>query len=157
MSHLRPIQQACLGRAIAVLALAGCGGPSGEVGKVEPVTFDDLDDLFEAVDAELECPEESSDQYGFSIPNHEQDFLHGYTCGDSVILAHSEDPTVITEIQNMLATVQGGSIPLVHNTNWLIIDITEVAGDGRATNLDHPDSRDLEALAASWGAAYSVF
>lgn len=143
--------------ALATLVLTGCTGMSDEVGKIEPVTFEDLDALFEAVDDELACPEASSDRYGFTIPNHEHDFFYGHTCGDSIILAHSEDPTVITEIQNMMATVQGGSIPLVHNTNWLIMDITEVAEDGDAANLDHPESRDLEELAASWGAAYSVF
>lgn len=157
MAQLKPFHRASLLFAVATLALTGCGGMSDEVGKIEPVTFEDLDELFEAVDDELGCPEASSDQYGFSIPNHEQDFLQGQTCGNSVLMAHSEDPTVITEIQNMMATIQGGSIPLVHDTNWLIMDITEVAEDRGATNLDHPESRDLEELAASWGAAYSVF
>lgn len=142
------------GIVVVTFALTSCGA-SDEVGELEPVTFEDLEDLFHAVDDELECPESSSDHYGFSIPNHDEEFVHGHTCGDSVIMAHAEDPTVITEIQNMMTAVQGGPIPIVHNTQWLVVDITEVAGDGQATNLDHPESRDLEGLAADWGAAYS--
>ncbi len=157
MSQRKPFHPGRLLVALATFVFTGCAGMSDEVGKIEPVTFEDLEALFEAVDDELGCPEASSDQYGFSLPTHEQDFLYGHTCGDSIVVAHSEDPTVITEIQNMMATVQGGSIPLVHDTNWLIMDITEVAEDGDGANLDHPESRDLEELAASWGAAYSVF
>ena len=142
------------GLALMAVGVVSCT-PSNEVGELEPVTFDDLEDLFHAVDDELDCPDASSDHYGFPLPNHDDEFVHGYTCGNSVIMAHADDPAVITEIQNAITTVQGGPIPTVHNRNWLVVDITEVVGDTEATDLEHPASRDLEELAATWGAAYS--
>lgn len=152
MTRLGPLLQTAAGIAVMTLTLASCA-VSDEVGELQPVTFDDLEDLFNAVDDELNCPEASSDHYGFAIPNHDEEFVHGYTYGDSVIMVHAEDPTVITETQNLITTIQGGPIPIVHDTYWLVVDITEVAD--QETNLDHPESRDLEGLAADWGAAYS--
>jgi len=127
-----------------------------EVGEVDAASFDNLDELFVAVDAALDCPEASSNQYGFAIPNHAKEFVQGRSCGDTIIMTHSEDPTVITEIQNMMSTVHGGPVPMVHGAHWFVADITEVAEDGQV-ELQQPRSRDLESLATEWGAVYSTF
>lgn len=136
-------------------ALVGCG-QSTEVHEIQSVTFANVDELFDAVDDELDCPETSSDHYVFTIPGRDDKTLQGRSCGDSILMAHSEDPTFVTDIQNLLAAHGGGPVPMVHNDHWFVMDITEVAGDS-PEHLSHPGSRDLSGLASTWGAVYSEF
>lgn len=136
---------------VAVLALSGCG-MSDEVGEVEPVNFNNVEELFEAVDRHLGCPEDSSGDYAFDA-GEEHGLLTGRRCAESVVMAYSADEVVIDEIQDRMLTVQGGPLPMVHASTWFVIDITETAqGD---LELTHPESRDLEALATAFRTDYT--
>lgn len=150
MTHSQNIYALFLGLTLAGIMLSGCD-TTAEVGEVEPVTLDSLDELYEAVDQQLGCPEDTSGDYGFDL-GAETGVLSGRSCAESIVMAYSDDETVITDIRNMMSTNQGGSLPLVHNATWLVADITEVAaGDA---DLAHPQSRNLEALAIALRADY---
>lgn len=135
----------------ALLALTGCG-MSDEVGEVEPVNFNSVDELFEAVDRHLGCPEDTSGDYAFDV-GEEHGLLSGRRCAESVVMAYSDDETIIDEIQDRMATTQGGPLPMVHDDTWFVVDITEVAGSD--LELAHPVSRDLEALATALRTDYT--
>ena len=151
MVRLQNIQAGFVGIAIAGLALAGCE-TAADVGEIEPVTFDSLDELFEAVDQQLGCPEDSSGDYAFDA-GEEPGLLSGRRCAESIVMAYSDDEAVIADIKDMLSTAQGGTLPIVHNTTWLVADITEVAAG--TPDLAHPQSRNLEALAIALRANYT--
>ena len=132
----------------AGLVLTACSG--NEANTADPIAVENVDELFTAVDEELDCPEYSSDDYYFDT-GAEDDLLRGRSCANSVIMVFSEDEAVITEIQDMLATAQGGTLPIVESPTWLVADITEVAEGGETTGLDHPVSGDLASLASVLG------
>lgn len=140
---------------VSGLLLVGCASSTEQM-DAEPETFDNLHQLFSAVDEQLGCPEGSSDAYSFALPSPDPDMLHGRSCADSVVMAWSNDPEQIVEIQDMMATVQH-TVPVIEGPGWFVADISEAAGDGEATDLAHPASRDLEALADSWNAAYTEY
>ncbi|HJF15198.1 MAG TPA: hypothetical protein K8V32_10425 [Enteractinococcus helveticum] len=136
---------------VAGLVLSGCGMPD-EVGEVEPVSFNNVDELFQAVDRHLGCPEGSSGTYAFDAGD-EHGLVTGRRCAESVVMVHSQNEDVIDEIQDRLSTAQGGPLPMVHDSTWFVIDITEVAQSHR--ELTHPDSRDLKALATALRTDYT--
>lgn len=136
---------------VAGLVLSGCGMPD-DVGKVEPVDFNNVDELFEAVDRHLGCPEGSSGDYAFDAGD-EHGLVTGRRCAESVVMAHSENEVVIDEIQARMSTTQGGPLPMVHDSTWFVVDITEAAQSHR--ELTHPASRDLEALATALRTDYT--
>ncbi|GAA4117270.1 hypothetical protein [Enteractinococcus coprophilus] len=135
----------------AMLAVTGCG-MSDEVGEVEPVNFKSVDELFEAVDRHLECPEDTSGDYAFDA-GEEHGLLSGRRCAESIVMAYSDNEVVIEEIQDRMATAQDGALPMVHDATWFVVDITEVAGSD--LELAHPASRDLEALATALRTDYT--
>lgn len=145
-----PITTVLFGVAVG-LVLTGCG-MSDEVGEVEPVNFNSVDELFEAVDRQLGCPKDSSGEYAFDV-GEARSIVAGRRCAESVVMAYSDDETIIDEIQARMTTTQGGPLPMVHDSTWFVVDITEVAeGD---LELAHPDSRDLEALATAFRTDYT--
>lgn len=137
----------------AGILLIGCG-TTEESPAAEPAHFENVDELFEAVDEQLDCPEHSSGDYGFDT-GEESGVLLGRSCADSVVMVFSEDETVISNIQEMMATAQGGTLRVAHNTSWMVADITEVAAGGQNADLAQPGSRDLETLAEAFGGTYS--
>lgn len=145
----------CLSLASVAFLLAGCEA-SAEVHQVQRVSFADVDELFDAVDDELNCPEASSGHYVLPVPGREHEALPDRSCGRNIVMAHSEDPTAITDIQNMLAAHNSGPVPMVHNEHWFIVDITEMPEDA-PKDLNRADSRELADLAETWGATYSTF
>lgn len=147
-SRTLPVTAVLLG---AGLVLTACSGNDTNI--TEPITVKNVDELFAAVDEELDCPAHSSDDYYFDI-GAENDLLRGRSCANSVIMVFSEDEAVITEIQDMLATARGGTLPIVESPTWLVADITEVAEGGEATGMEHPGSRDLASLASVLGGNY---
>lgn len=138
--------------ATAGLLLSGCARPEDQTA-AEPAHFENVDELYDAVDEQLDCPEGPNTDYGFDM-GEESGVLSGRSCANSVVMAFSEDEAVISDIHEMMTTAQGGTLYIAHNANWLVADITEVAGDGQATDLAHPGSRDLESLAAAFGGDY---
>ncbi len=151
MQHLKNTKILLIGTVILGLILTGCG-PTSEVGEVKPVDFDSVDALFDAVDHQLGCPEETSGDYAFDV-GEEEGLLTGRRCAESVVMAHSEHEGVISELHDRMATTQGGTLPVVHGTTWLVADVTEVAEED--ADLAHPDSRDLERLATAFRASYT--
>lgn len=151
MAQSKNMYAGFLGLALAGIVLSGCETPA-EVGQVEPVTLDSLDELYEAVDQQLGCPEDSSGDYGFDLGS-EMGVLPGRSCAQSIIMAYSDDEEVIADIQDMMSTAQGGTLPVVHNATWLVADITEVAAGN--PDLAHPQSRNLETLAIALRANYT--
>lgn len=140
-----------IGMAMAGLVFTGCGLPT-EVGEVKPVSFENVDELFAAVNQQLGCPEDSSGDYAFDV-GEERDLLTGRRCAESVVMAQADDETLIADIQEMISTAQGGPVPIVHGTTWFVADITEVATGN--PDLAQPESRDLEALATAFRAHYT--
>ena len=125
---------------------------SDDVGEVEPVDFNNVDELFEAVDRYLGCPEDTSGDYAFDAGD-EHGLVTGRRCAESVVMAHSDNEIVIDEIQERMSTSDGGPLPMVHDSTWFVVDITEVAETD--SELAHPDSRDLEALATTLRTDYT--
>src|SRR5690625_4331046 len=108
-SRTRPVTAVLLGAGLVVTACS-----SNDTNTADPITVENVDELFAAVDEELDCPEYSSDDYYFDT-GAEDELLRGRSCANSVILVFSEDEAVITEIQDMLATAQGGTLPIVES------------------------------------------
>lgn len=149
--RLRHSKAGFIGLAVAALTLVGCSS-ANEVSEVGPVSFENVDELFEAVDRQLGCPAETSGDYAFDA-GAEHGLVTGRSCAESVIMVHADDEAVITEVQERMSTTQGGPLPIVHDDTWFVIDITEVAAEG--ADLAHPDSRDLEDLATAFRADYT--
>lgn len=141
--------------AVGILALAACGGPEQQSdAEASPSmgTIEDLDGLFSAVDDQLECPEDSSGDYHFALPDPEEEILEGRSCAESVVMAWSSDEELMSEIRTMMTSAQG-SVSMVESPNWVVADITETAQD----DLAQPGSRDLEGLADDWDATYAEY
>ena len=85
---------------------------SDDVGEVEPVDFNNVDELFEAVDRYLGCPEDTSGDYAFDAGD-EHGLVTGRRCAESVVMAHSDNEIVIDEIQERMSTSDGGPLPMV--------------------------------------------
>lgn len=94
----------------AGLVLTACSG--NEANTADPIAVENVDELFTAVDEELDCPAYSSDDYYFDT-GAEDDLLRGRSCANSVIMVFCEYEAAIAAIQDMLATAQGGRVPFV--------------------------------------------
>lgn len=141
--------------AVGLLALSGCAAPeqqSDTDASPSAGTIENLDGLFSAVDDRLECPEDSSGDYHFALPDPEEEILEGRSCAESVVMAWSSDEELVSEIQTMMTSAQG-SVSMVESPNWVVADITETAQD----DLAQPGSRDLESLADDWDATYAEY
>lgn len=141
--------------AVGILALPACGGPeqqSDADASPSVGTIEDLEGLFSAVDDRLECPEDSSGDYHFALPDPEEEILEGRSCAESIVMAWSSDEELVSEIRTMMTSAQG-SLSMVESPNWVVADITETAQD----DLAHPGSRDLEGLADDWDATYAEY
>lgn len=141
--------------AVGLLALTACGEPeqqSDADASPSAGTIEDLEGLFSAVDDRLECPEDSSGDYHFALPDPEEEILEGRSCAESIVMAWSSDEELISEIRTMMTSAQG-ELSMVESPNWVIADITETAED----DLAHPGSRDLEGLADDWDATYAEY
>ncbi|GAA1150392.1 hypothetical protein GCM10009672_23630 [Nesterenkonia lutea] len=140
--------------ATGALALVACGEPEQQ-NDATPVAFEDVDELFSAVDDQLDCPEDSSGEYHFALPSDQDaEILQGRSCAESIVMASSDDEERLAEIREMMSSAQG-PLSVVEDSTWFVADITEVAGDGEATDLAHPGSRDLQGLAEDWKATYT--
>lgn len=137
--------------AVGLLVLSACGGDE-QLSDAGAGTLEDLDGLFSAVDDHLECPEDSSGDYHFALPDPEKEILEGRRCAESVLMAWSSDEELISEIRLMMTSTQG-SLSMVESPNWVVADITETAQE----DLTHPGSRDLEGLAEDWDATYAEY
>lgn len=137
--------------AIGLLALSACGGDE-QPSDADASPIEDLDGLFSAVDDHLECPEGSSGDYHFALPDPEKGILEGRSCAESVVMAWSSDEELISEIRTMMTSAQG-SLSMVESSNWVVADITETAQE----DLAHPGSRDLERLADGRDATYAEY
>lgn len=140
--------------AAGALALVGCGEPEQQ-NAAEPIAFEDVDELFSAVDDQLDCPEDSSGDYHFALPSdQDSESLQGRSCAESIVMASSDDEERIAEIREMMSSAQG-PLSVAEDSTWFVADITDVAADGGVTDLTHPGSRDLQGLAEDWNATYT--
>ncbi|WP_298045168.1 hypothetical protein [uncultured Citricoccus sp.] len=116
-----------------------------------------LKELFEAVDQRLDCPGPAE---GFSGPdpvlfldNGEQ--LVGRQCGETILMAWSEDPAQIHQARELLLTTKV-PVPMVSSTHWFVAD-TSAAGQGGTDAAQHQAaSTDLTGLAHELGGEFTV-
>lgn len=140
--------------AAGAMVLIACGEPQ-QPNDSEPVAFEDVDELFSAVDDQLDCPEDSSGYYRFAFPSdQDSEILQGRRCAESIVMASSDNEERIAEIREGMSSAEG-PLSVVEDSTWFVADISEAAGGDDATDLLDPDSRDLQGLAEDWNATYT--
>lgn len=122
--------------------------------ETHPPEFHDVNELFTAVDQHLQCPKETSGHYAFALSDAEPEILSGRSCAESIVMVFSEDAAQIAEIRELLTAVRSETLPIAYAEHWLVADITDAADVAHALELAHPESRDLQGLAAALGATY---
>lgn len=156
----------------AGIVLTGCGGEEGQSAPEtsSPVTtpsatmspnaestqssavadpVGSLDELFEAVDERFDCPGPSDgfsgEEYLFVVDGDER--LVGRQCGETIIMAWSEDQSLIQGARELLDSAVA-PVPVVGTAEWFVADVTE-AGEGGTDAPEHQAaSKDLDRLAA---------
>lgn len=115
-----------------------------------------LDELFEVVDERFDCPGPSD---GFSGEDHfffldggEQ--LVGRQCGETIVMAWSEDPSLIQGARDLL-TSTGEPVPMASTADWFVADTTEAGEGGTGAPEHQAGSKDLDGLAAELGADFT--
>lgn len=151
---------ALTGAVVLGLVLTGCTAADSDPNTPsEPETassrVENIDELLTAVDEQLNCPDDQIGDYSFALSEPEADMITGRRCG-SIIMVYLDDAAHLTQIRDMVTTTaEHGVLPMIEHDHWLVIDSTEVADGGNATNMVHPESRDLETLAAKLGGTYT--
>jgi hypothetical protein len=161
------------------LILTGCGSESGPAASDAPVAaatasetasaspkpahsspaalpIGSLDELFQAVDERLDCPEVldgfSWDDYLFVVDGGE---LRGRQCGETLVMAWSGDQSLIRGARDLMSSA-GGPVPTVGTPEWFVADITGVGEGGTGVPEHQAGSRDLNGLAAELGADFTA-
>lgn len=157
---------------MAGLALAGCAKEAGEGTPATPsptttITSDttrphpkpsqsstmaapvgSLDELFEAVDESLGCPDPddgfSGEAHFFFAPGRSQ--LEGRQCGETIVMAWSKDQSLIRSARELLIAT-GEPVPMVGTAEWFVADTTESREDSAATPELQARFKDLDRLA----------
>jgi hypothetical protein len=115
-----------------------------------------LDELFEAVDERFDCPGPldgfSGEDYFFFLDGGEQ--LMGRQCGETIVMAWSEDPSLIQDARELLAST-GKPVPTVGTAQWFVADTTEAGEGGTGAPEHQAGSKDLDRLAAELGADFT--
>jgi hypothetical protein len=116
-----------------------------------------LDELFEAVDQRLDCPGPSE---GFSGPdpvlfldNGEQ--LVGRQCGETILMAWSEDPAQIHQARELLLATQA-PVPMASSMHWFVADTSQAGKGSTDATLHQAASTDLTRLAHELGGEVTV-
>jgi hypothetical protein len=124
-----------------------------------PTTADpvgSLDELFEAVDGRFDCPGPADGFFGgdyfFMVDGHGQ--LVGRQCGETIVMAWSEDPSLIQGAREMLNSAVA-PVPVVGTAQWFVADITEAGEGGTGLPEHQAASKDLDGLAAELGAEFT--
>lgn len=141
----------------AGFCLTGCNNPE-EVNTTQEATgaatFNDADELFSAVDDQLDCPEGSSGSYYFMSTEGSDETRLRRSCADSIVMAWSTDKSTLGVISEMMTTADD-TLAIVEAPHWFVVDISGRPTDSETAQLNHPASRDLESLAKSLNAKYT--
>jgi hypothetical protein len=112
-----------------------------------------LDELFEAVDERFDCPGPSDGfsgkDYFFMVDGVDQ--LVGRQCGETIVMAWSEDQLLIQGARELLSSAVT-PVPVVGTAEWFVADVTEAGEGGTGAPEHQAASKDLDRLAAELGA-----
>lgn len=115
-----------------------------------------LDELFDAVDERFDCPDPSD---GFSGEDHffmvdGGDQLVGRQCGETIVMAWSEDQSPIQGARELLSSAVA-PVPVAGTAHWFVADVTEAGEGGTGAPEHQATSKDLDRLAAELGADFT--
>ncbi|MFC4429953.1 hypothetical protein [Citricoccus alkalitolerans] len=112
-----------------------------------------LDELFEAVDERFDCPGPSDGFFGedhfFMIEDGQQ--LVGRKCGETIVLAWSEDESLIQGARELLNSAIA-PVPVVGTAGWFVADVAEAGEGGTGAPEHQATAKDLDRLATELGA-----
>lgn len=115
-----------------------------------------LDELFEAVDERFDCPGPSDgfsgEDHFFMVEGGEQ--LVGRQCGETVVMAWSDDETLIQGARELLDSAVA-PVPVVGTEQWFVADTTEAGEGGTGASEHQAASKDLDRLAAELDADFT--
>ena len=111
-------------------------------------TFTSMDEAFAAVDEQLDC---DPDAAGEPVVPHDDGQL---TSDQALCLPHVQldlypDHETVERALEVWSDTRQGDVPIAHGSNWMVVDLTEVA-------TGEPSSVDLEGLASATNAEYDV-
>ena len=138
---------AAAGTVLTVGFLAGCGTP-GQAGTDPLPAFDSMDEAYAAVDAVLGC---DADPVGEPIVPADGSALTSdqRLCSEHVQIDLYSDEDSLERAFEIWRGSNQGEVQLAHGSNWMVVDVTDVA-TGESTTWD------IEGLAEELEGEYST-
>ncbi|MFK0038481.1 hypothetical protein ACIQTW_01410 [Paenarthrobacter sp. NPDC090517] len=132
---------------ILVVPLTGCAGQQS-ASKDLP-TFSSIDEAYAAVDEILECDSEAAGNPVVPMGDGGRLASAQRVCSANVQIDLYPNPGALDESYQTWADSSQGKIPLVRGANWMVVDLSRIAG-GQSSTMD------LQGLADKLSGVYAV-
>ena len=132
---------------LVAVPLTGCAGqqPRGE----DPQSFGSIDEAYAAVDDVLGCDSKPSGDPVVPMGDGVRLTSAQRLCSENVQIDLYPDQDAPEKSYQILADSSQGKIPLVRGNNWMVVDLSHMAG-GQVSTFD------LERLAEKLNGEYAV-